>query len=199
SAKTKAHTEETTVAGRSTLTHKPQPYQIAANTETNLTIGVDALSKQNDATKLLDRIPQGSTVSLDRAYYTKGNIEACEERGHHYHIRPKKWRGEDYRGAVFRRCREAFDQNQYRWRKLVERTFANMEARAGKTSYYEDQEDHNKVLKLGAVHHNIKRTSFLLGMRYFFVPLGKPPPEEVALPNFIKQTLCVKTGSAHSL
>lgn len=197
SARTKAHTEETTVAGRSTLTHKPQPYQVAANTETNLTIGVDALSKQNDATKLLGRTPQGSTTPLDRAYYTKDNIKACEERKHHYQIRPKKWRGKDYKGAVFRRCRETFDQNEYRWRKLVERIFANMETRAGKTSYYEDQEVHDKGLKLEAIHHNIQRVSFLLGMRHFFIPLGKPPPEEVALPEFVRQTICEKTWLVH--
>ncbi len=79
-----------------------------------------------------------------------------------------------------------------------ERNFANMEVRAGK-SYYGEQENYDKVLRLGAIHRKIRRVLFLLGMRRFFVLLGKLLPEEVALLQFMEQTICGKTGLVHPI
>jgi len=189
SARTSAHTERRMVAGRETLTHSHLPHQFASNNETNLIRGADALSGQNDATRLLEGIPEGSTVCLDRAYYTERNIRASEGRGHRYNIRAKRYRGRDYKGASFRRCRERFNPDEYRLRKLGERPFANTEARSGKTVHHGSGEAHDRRIKLEAARHNIQRTAFYLEARRLFIPLGKPPPEETTLPDYIEQVL----------
>ncbi|MBS7270738.1 MAG: transposase [Candidatus Freyarchaeota archaeon] len=148
---------EAQVAMRTVLQHQTVRYNILTRLATNTVRAVDAPPSRNtrDARNLLEQVPPGSVVYMDREYDVEYNYQHAHERGVTLIVRPKLYRGKPYKGRYRRQAQKDFDGEKYRRRKLVERPIGNRAARDGGTLKYRRPDMVRKGLILKYIAHNI--------------------------------------------
>nr|MDO8075828.1 transposase [Candidatus Freyarchaeota archaeon] len=149
--------EEARVAMRTVLQHQTVRYNILTRLVTNTVRAAEAPPSRNtrDVRPLLNRVPPGAVVYMDREYDVEYNYEEGSKRGITLIVRQKLYRGKPYKGRFRREAQRAFDKGRYRRRKLVERPIGNRKTRDGGKLKYRRPDMRRKGLLLKYIAHNI--------------------------------------------
>ena len=153
------------------VAHETLYVAAASRLLTNTIVAVAAgKGAMGDAKPFILRLPAGSTLVTDGEFDAEPNYE--EAAGRHVKLVCKVVRhGEKIGGRYRCRAAEAFDQEVYRGRKLVERVFGNVSSRRVTPLTYRLPETREKAMRLMAAGHNLKCLLTVEALTKLFKPL----------------------------
>ena len=141
--------------------------RVLTNTIVAVATGKGAM---RDARPFILRLPAGSTLTADGEFDAEPNYEEAAERRVRLVCRVVR-HGEKVGGWYRRRAAEAFDQEVYRGRRLVERVFGNASSRRVTPLTYRLPETREKAVRLIAAGHNLRCVLTMKALSQLFKPL----------------------------